>query len=77
MADKCQECGYVHPYTPLGMCPIANAAKLKQGITNEGQKQATELAISVQKAFTEKFQSLVSDKEKTALCEKVLQVIKE
>ena len=73
----CQECGHVHPYTAPGMCPIANAAKLEAGITDEGQKAATEQALVVQKKFTDKFNSLTSDAEKTELCDKIIKILEE
>jgi len=34
--DKCNECGYIHPYTPKGQCPVVNAKKM--GETDKGKK---------------------------------------
>lgn len=34
--EKCQECGYMHPYTPKGQCPVARSEKM--AASDKGRK---------------------------------------
>lgn len=72
---QCSECGFQHPPMAKGMCPVANAQKMKLGITEKGQQECMETALRVQRLYWDKYHSLKSDQEKRDFCMKISNVI--
>jgi uncharacterized OB-fold protein len=53
-SDKCLECGYIHPPTAKGQCPIANQEKVKQEAESSRTVSTYNLSTVLQKEFIQK-----------------------
>ena len=43
---KCKECGFIHPPSPPGMCPIAHASKQQESEQSKPKHTATRASPS-------------------------------
>jgi len=59
----CQECGLVHPPTPLGECPVAKEQKEKQEDEAMTKTEIGNIVIKIKEDILEKIKGM--DKEKS------------
>jgi len=55
---NCPECGFIHPPTPPGQCPIAKEKKIKEDISQIGSDTVQKYIQAINIKLVEKLKSL-------------------
>jgi len=73
--NTCGECGYMHPPTPPGQCPMAKSMKTEQIKESEKSTKIINMSNEIQQKLLLKFKETEDEGKKEKLCNVLLKFI--